>query len=146
MATPKDALQDDYYAQVKTAQSSDDATKKPLKLKLKAVVKKSTEAEDVSLIEQHSSQTIQDIEEKKETPIERPKARLVEREHASEGLLRSVMHRTSSTDTKETPREEKKKPVISFGKAAGGFRPLENRPVMQLPPEERRHSRPPRRD
>lgn len=56
------------------------------------------------------------------------------------------MHRTSVADSKETPRDEKKKPVISFGKAAGTFKPLENRPVMQLPPEERRNSRPPRRD
>lgn len=55
------------------------------------------------------------------------------------------MHRTSSNHT-DLPREEKKRPTISFGKAAGGFKPLENRPVMQLPPEERRHSRPPRRD
>jgi hypothetical protein len=148
MAIPKDALQDDYYAQVKTTQSSDDATKKPLKLKLKAVVKKPTETEEVSspVTEQPSASNPQAIEKKEETPAEHPKARLVEREHASEGLLRSVMHRTSSVDSKENPREEKKKPIISFGKAAGGFKPLENRPVMQLPPEERRPPRPPRRE
>ncbi len=49
MATPKDALQDDYYAQVKTSTTSDDGAKKPLKLKLKAVVKKSTESEESSI-------------------------------------------------------------------------------------------------
>lgn len=147
MAIPKDALQDDYYAQVKTAQSSDDAAKKPLKLKLKVVTKKPTESEEVSpVIEQPAPHAPQVVEQKEEAPVERPKARLVEREHASEGLLRSVMHRTSSPDFKDRPREEKKKPTISFGKAAGGFKPLENRPVMQLPPEERRNSRPPRRD
>ena len=85
MAIPKDALQDDYYAQVKTTQSSDDAAKKPLKLKLKAVVKKPTEAEEVSpIIEQHAPQTPQVVEPKEEVPVERPKARLIEREHASE--------------------------------------------------------------
>ncbi len=146
MAPKTDTLQDDYYAQVKTTQSSDDSTKKPLKLKLKAVVKKSTESEEATpVIETKPSDTRQTVEQKEEVPAERPKARLVEREHASEGLLRSVMHRSNSAD-KDTPREEKKKPVISFSKAGGGFKPLENRPVMQLPPEERRNSRPVRRD
>lgn len=41
-------------------------------------------------------------------------------------------------------RDANKKPLISFQKATTGFRPLENRPVMQLPPEERRGPRPPR--
>ena len=147
MAPQKDTVQDDYYAQVKTAQSSDDGAKKPLKLKLKAVVKKPAETEEVAPVgESKAPETPKELPQKEEVPVERPKARLVEREHASEGLLRSVMHRASSTDSKEAPREEKKRPTISFGKAAGGFKPLENRPVMQLPPEERRHSRPPRRD
>lgn len=148
MAPQTDALQDDYYAQVKAEQSSSEGAKKPIKLKLKAVVKKPTPTEESISIETPTSPST-----KTETPktpsekiIERPKARLVEREHASEGLLRSVMHRGATSTDKGEPREEKKKPAISFGKAAGGFKPLENRPVMQLPPEERRHSRPPRRD
>lgn len=146
MAPQKDTVQDDYYTQVKVTQSSDDSAKKPLKLKLKAVIKKPTEAEEVAPAgEEKAPVAIEKIPQNVEIPVERPKARLVEREHASEGLLRSVMHRSSTTD-RDTPREEKKKPVISFGKPSGGFKPLENRPVMQIPPEERRHSRPPRRD
>ena len=70
MAPQTDTYQDDYYAQVKTTAASDDGAKKPLKFKLKAVVKKPTESEaEVSPAE---------------AIIERPKARLVEREHASE--------------------------------------------------------------
>ena len=148
MAPHTDTLQDDYYAQVKTEQTSDTSVKKPIKLKLKAVVKKPTTTEESISTETPASPAVKSETPKtpSETPVERPKARLVEREHASEGLLRSVMHRGSkSSDTTEI-REEKKKPAISFGKAAGGFKPLENRPVMQLPPEERRNSRPPRRD
>lgn len=146
MAPQTDTFQDDYYAQVKAAQTSDDGTKKPLKLKLKAVVKKPTDSEEAApVLQQTTPEAPKVVTQKEEAQVERPKARLVEREHASEGLLRSVMHRTSSSD-KGTPRDEKKKPIISFGKAAGGFKPLENRPVMQLPPEERRHARPVRRD
>lgn len=40
-------------------------------------------------------------------------------------------------------RDVNKKPLISFQKVETKFRPLENRPVMQIPPEERRGSRPP---
>lgn len=83
MAPQTDTYQDDYYAQVKTTATSDDSAKKPLKLKLKAVVKKPTESEaEVSPVEniapQASETKVQEI------PVERPKARLVEREHASE--------------------------------------------------------------
>lgn len=147
MAPQKDALQDDYYAQVKTTQSSDDGTKKPLKLKLKAVVKKTTESEEAPEKEAPIASPVQSEEAKKEeVTVEKPKARLVEREHASEGLLRSVM-RNKDTTTTETRSEEKKKPAISFSKAPTMFKPLENRPVMQLPPEEaRRGARGPRRD
>jgi len=146
MAPQKDTFQDDYYAQVKTTQSSDDSAKKPVKLKLKAVVKKPTEDIEAPLVvEQKTPVAIDKTPQKEDAPVERPKARLVEREHASEGLLRSVMRRATPID-KDTPRDEKRKPVISFGKPSGGFKPLENRPVMQLPPEERRNSRPSRRD
>lgn len=65
----------------------------------------------------------------------------MEREHASEGLLRSVMKNGTSSGASKT--EEKKKPAISFGQNKTQFRPLENRPVMPLPPGE---GRPPRRD
>lgn len=70
--------QDDYYAKVQdTTQSSGD-DKKPLKLKLKAVIKKPSEDIQGSLPEVS-------------VIIEKPKARLVEREHASSGLMKSVM-------------------------------------------------------
>ncbi|MDQ5968571.1 MAG: Translation initiation factor [Patescibacteria group bacterium] len=93
--------------------------------------------------------------EKSETPevvsevivsSERPKARLVSREHAGESLLRSVIKQQSTTNSPLTPaeRDVNKKPLISFQKVETKFRPLENRPVMQIPPEERRGSRPPR--
>jgi len=76
---------------------------------------------------------------------ERPKARLVSREHAGEGLMRTMMKQQTSTNSPfSQERDASKKPLISFQKATTGFRPLENRPVMQLPPEERRGPRPPR--
>jgi hypothetical protein len=82
MAPQTDTYQDDYYAQVKTAATSDDGAKKPLKLKLKAVVKKPTESEaGVSPILDIPTPTVTVTEE---VVIERPKARLIEREHASE--------------------------------------------------------------
>lgn len=57
------------------------------------------------------------------------------------------MSRPSSVlDKNDERRDTAKRPTISFGKPSGGFKPLENRPVMQLPPEERRGARPPRRD
>lgn len=127
MAPSKDTYQDDYYSQVKATQSSDDTEKKPLKLKLKVVSKKSAENEEESV-----------EAPKAETPSEKkPQARLVEREHASEGLLRSVMSR--NTPVSDTPvKEERKKPAISFDTKSPQIKVLENRPVMQLPPEERR--------
>lgn len=77
------ANQDDYYAQVKAAGASGTDDKKPLKLKLKAVVKKP--------IEEEIPQKEEDISPREVVQEERPKARLVEREHASSGLMRSVM-------------------------------------------------------
>ncbi len=132
MPIKKDVTLDDYYAQVTSSPSKDDSKKSPVKIKLKAVVKKATDETlvPVNTPEEHIS----------ETPKEKPKARLIEREHASEGLLRSVMSsKVESTDAVS----EKKKPAISFGRSAPSFKPLENRPVMALPREERR---PPRRD
>lgn len=68
--------------------------------------------------------------------VEAPKARVVEREHAGDGLLRSVMKRTNEAPTEK--REETKRPVISFGKVETKVKVLENRPVMQIPDERRR--------
>jgi hypothetical protein len=76
-----------------------------MKLKLKAVVKKPNEEEE---------SPPQPVEE---AVAERPKARLVEREHASSSLLKSVMKNGSNDqkDTREEPRETKNTfPKISF--------------------------------
>lgn len=124
------ANQDDYYAQVKAAGTSGTDDKKPLKLKLKAVVKKSTE-EDIPKKEE-------DISPREEIQDERPKARLVEREHASGGLLRSVMKSGSDDSGKRTDERREKSsgfPKISFAKAEHKVKILENRPVMQIPDE-----------
>lgn len=133
MPVKKDDLQDDYYSHIQKADAGADATKKPVKLKLKGVVKKPLETEEEHVEPQTTP------EETVVPPPERPKARLVEREHASEGLLRSVMNR--KVPETPSPREEKKKPAISFSKTPTTFKPLENRPVMQLPPEESRRPR-----
>ncbi len=59
--------------------------------------------------------------------------------------MRTMMKQQSSTNSPlSQERDVNKKPLISFQKATTGFRPLENRPVMQLPPEERRGPRPSR--
>lgn len=132
MAPSKDSYQDDYYAQVKATQSADDSGKKPLKLKLKVVAKKPTDSAPEE--QTHTEESV--VQEKK------PQARLVEREHASEGLLRSVMSRNTG-NSEPSGKDDRKKPAISFESGASKFKVLENRPVMQLPPEERR--RPPNR-
>ncbi len=80
MAPHKDAHQDDYYAKVEKSSTEEQDAKKPLKLKIKPVIKKSV---DTSI---NTPQTKDDggaliANEKIE---EKPKARLVEREHASE--------------------------------------------------------------
>lgn len=56
------------------------------------------------------------------------------------------MKQQSATNSPLSPvdRDVNKKPLISFQKVETKFRPLENRPVMKLPPEDRRGSRPPR--
>ena len=74
--------------------------------------------------------------------FEKPKARLISREHAGEGLMRTMMKQQSSTNSPlSQERDASKKPLISFQKVTTGFRPLENRPVLQIPPEERRRPR-----
>jgi hypothetical protein len=127
MPIKKDVTLDDYYAQVTSSPSKDDSKKSPVKIKLKAVVKKTTDETPVPVnaSEEHIS----------EAPKEKPKARLIEREHASDGLMRSVM----SSKIKSTEvLSEKKKPAISFGKSTPSFKPLENRPVIALPKEAQR--------
>jgi hypothetical protein len=128
MPIKTDDTRDDYYAQVQSANggTSSSQDKKPLKLKLKAVVKKPN-SEEVS----------EDKEEKREEVQEKPKARLVEREHASEGLLRSVMSTNKKDGERSQSSPPEKKPAISFGKPGASFKPLENRPVMRLPREDR---------
>lgn len=83
MTLPKGASQDDYYAQAQATEKADTTDKKPLKLKLKAVIKKSTteEAPKPAVASLPEIEAPQVIEPPKE--VERPKARLVEREHAS---------------------------------------------------------------
>lgn len=128
MPIKKDDHQDDYYSHVTASQNTSESDKKPLKLKLKAVIKKpSDESKEASI--------------PAEEPV-KPAARLVEREHASEGLLRSVM-KGSNTPDKSTG-DDKKRPVISFKKADTTLKVLENRPVMQVPQEDRYAKRPPR--
>lgn len=78
--------QDDYYANVANTASSGTDDKKPLKLKLKAVIKKPSEVSP-----------IEPVREDDVVIIEKPKARLVEREHASSGLMKSVMKSGSDT-------------------------------------------------
>ncbi len=124
MPINKDDIQDDYYAKVTQSQAADDGSKKPVKLKLKVVAKKSSE--EVSDAEDSGTQTVPSAW-----------ARLVEREHASEGLMRSVM---KGDKPKET--EDRKRPVISFKKADSTLKVLENRPVMALPPDDRYARRP----
>jgi translation initiation factor IF-2 len=115
--------QDDYYAQVQQNAQAGKDDKKPLKLKLKAVPKKASEDEAP--------------EERVEVAQEKPKARLIEREHASSSLLKSVMKNTSPNELKQ---EEKPTPKsgfakISFQKVEHKVKVLENRPVMQIPEE-----------
>lgn len=112
--------QDDYYAQVQSKDATGSDNKKPLKLKLKAVVKKPLEEEK---------------EEVLPTSLEKPKARLVEREHASSGLMRSVMKQSDAPVEKTERREKHTFPKISFAQADHKVKVLENRPVMQIPDE-----------
>ena len=59
--------------------------------------------------------------------------------------MRTMMKQQASVNSPlSQERDAGKKPLISFQKVETRFKPLENRPVMQLPPEERRGARPPR--
>ncbi len=112
--------QDDYYAQVQSKDTTGSDDKKPLKLKLKAVVKKPLEEEKEEILP---------------VSVEKPKARLIEREHASSGLMRSVMKNGDTPGEKSERREKSTFPKISFAQADHKVKILENRPVMQIPDE-----------
>lgn len=78
---PSNTTQDDYYAQVQSAQKSGADDKKPLKIKLKPVVKKIEDAIN------EAPSPLTSSESAPETPVTEvvaPKARLVTREHAGE--------------------------------------------------------------
>ncbi len=87
------ANQDDYYSQVKATGTSGTDDKKPLKLKLKVVIKKPKESEEIFPSKEDEGERIS-----QEVISEKPKARLVEREHASSGLMRSVMRGNEEKD------------------------------------------------
>lgn len=116
----------------KSADSASEPVEEPVS-KPKIIARKIEKIESVDVVQDATQEA------------EKPKARLVSREHAGEGLMRTMMKQQSSTNSPlSQERDANKKPLISFQKATTGFRPLENRPVMQLPPEERRGPRPPR--
>lgn len=150
MPTHHDDIQDDYYANIAQSTESNTTTKTPLKIKPKVVIKKPSDTEPITPEEPASKpKIIMRKVEKSETPpveeiistpevVERPTARLVSREHGGESLLRSVMKKESTNSPLAREQDTTRKPLISFQKATTGFKPLENRPVMQLPPEERR--------
>lgn len=76
---PTSTPQDDYYAQMQSKEKSGNDDKKPLKIKLKTIIKKSS----------NPGETIGDIESQEEKnttvpPEHTSKSRLVEREHAGE--------------------------------------------------------------
>ncbi len=156
MPTNKDDIQDDYYANISQTTENSALDKKVLKIKPKVVVKKPTEPLSEPVEETTSKPKIiaRKIENTEPTvvvseeivEIEKPKARLISREHAGEGLMRTMMKQQSSANNSplSQERDATKKPLISFQKVETRFRPLENRPVMPLPPEERRGPRPPR--
>ena len=156
MPINKDDIQDDYYANISQTTENTAWDKKVLKIKPKVVLKKPADSTSASTEETASKPKIiaRKVEKVEPTEVvpeaspveaERPKARLVSREHAGEGLMRTMMKQQGSTNSPlSQERDATKKPLISFQKATTGFRPLENRPVMQLPPEERRGPRPPR--
>jgi hypothetical protein len=155
MTTPKDDIQDDYYANISQPESTA-GDKKVLKIKPKVVAKKPTEptpelAEETisrpKIIARkiEKSETIEVADIAQTSVVERPTARLVSREHAGEGLMRSMMKNQAAANSPLSREQDTtKKPLISFQKVSTGFKPLENRPVMQLPSEERRGARPPR--
>lgn len=76
---PTRTQQDDYYAQMQSAQKSGGDDKKPLKLKLKTVIKKSETTDDPP-----SSEVYEEVSIGESARGGAPKSRLVEREHAGE--------------------------------------------------------------
>ena len=156
MPINKDDIQDDYYANISQPIENDAGAKKVLKIKPKVVLKKPSEsvaepteepASKPKIIARKVEKTEEPVAQPTPEPmqeVERPKARLISREHAGEGLLRTAMKQQANNSPLSPERDATKKPLISFQKVETKFKPLENRPVMQLPPEERRGPRPPR--
>ena len=153
MAPKKDTVQDDYYANLSPNTTSAIEEKKPVKIKKKPIIKK-TNSEEKSSVEsekkpkimarkkeENSSKTEEKNSKKPANKSEKNQARLVKREHAGKDLLRSVMSKTVSSSENSEKSDEKKSPNISFGGVSSTFKPLENRPVMKTPEEERREAR-----
>jgi translation initiation factor IF-2 len=114
--------------------------KKPLKLKLKTVVKKSGETPADAPVSEHREEVSETTTHTPEKSA--PKARLITREHAGEWLMRSVMKRDAGAP--QGQKDERKTggfPKISFSKVESKVRVLENRPVMQIPDEVPRRRR-----
>jgi len=154
MPNKNDALQDDYYANLSQENDTGAAKKKPLKIVKKPIIIKdagvSTSEEatpepkkpKIILRKKPVSEEVTPEEVTPEkAPTEKAQARLVEREHASKGLLRSI----GQKQEKSTTAPESKKPAISFDATPKVFKPLENRPVMPLPDAGRRRGRSDRR-
>lgn len=164
----QDSVQDDYYAHLspdsKPAPITQGETpkKKPLKLKKaiknteptenniaaetpkkpKIVAKKNDNSESAKPSVLSRPKKTETSSEKISEEKKKPTARLVEREHASQDLLRSVMNRQGTTSQNNTQKRDAQKPSISFGgQSSAAFKPLENRPVMKTPEEERREAR-----
>lgn len=162
MAPKKDTLQDDYYANISSSapvvQPKVTEDKKPIKIKKKPVIKNTDKKEEKIEIEKPKKSNDKKIEKTTEKVVvssnqknskqkneknpskpekQEKKARLVEREHASQDLLRSVMSKNSVSQSEKT---ETVRPVISFNNSISTFKPLENRPVMKTPEEERREA------
>jgi hypothetical protein len=130
MTTPKDDIQDDYYANISQTESTA-GDKKVLKINPKVVAKKPTETPSEPVEEAVSRPKIiaRKIEKTETTEVaeilpvssetEKPTARLVSREHAGEGLMRSMM-KTQAAANSPLAREQDttKKPLISFQKVS----------------------------
>ena len=107
MTTSKDDIQDDYYANISQTESAI-GDKKVLKIKPKVVAKKPIEQPSEMVEETVSkpkviARKIEKTEAVETTEvsseIERPTARLVSREHAGEGLMRSVIKNQATTNS-----------------------------------------------
>lgn len=156
-----DTVQDDYYANISSNNSTSEAEKegkKAIKIKKKPVIKKAENpATDSDVTEKKPKIVAKKVTKSEEKNLETPSVvtkKIAEKpqkksepkkdsgEHASQDLLRSVMSRQAKNTTNTEKTESA--PAISFAQATA-FKPLENRPVMKTPEEERREARKNRR-